>query len=72
LDITYDKRKAIKSQVLPDFTSEWLELKKTGPPDLSRVWTMYFNGSKRVKGAEAGVVLILPQGDRELICCPHG
>jgi hypothetical protein len=26
LDITYEKRKAIKSQVLPDFTAEWLEL----------------------------------------------
>jgi hypothetical protein len=24
LDITYEKRKAIKPQVLPDFTSEWL------------------------------------------------
>jgi hypothetical protein len=26
LYITYEKRKAIKSQVLPDFTAEWLEL----------------------------------------------
>jgi hypothetical protein len=44
LDITYEKRKAIKSQVLPDFTAEWLELQNTGPPDLLSVWTMYFNG----------------------------
>jgi hypothetical protein len=29
LDITYEKRKAIKSQVLPDFTVEWLELQNT-------------------------------------------
>jgi ribonuclease HI len=64
LDITYEKRKAIKSQVLPDFTAEWLELQNTGPPDLSSVWTMYFNGSKRVQGAGAGVVLISPQGDK--------
>jgi hypothetical protein len=28
LDITYEKRKAIKSQVLSDFTAEWLELQK--------------------------------------------
>jgi hypothetical protein len=48
LDITYEKQKAIKSQVLPDFTAEWLELQNTGPPDLSSVWTMYFDGSKRV------------------------
>jgi dsDNA-binding SOS-regulon protein len=33
LDITYKKQKAIKSQVLPDFTAEWLELQNTGPPD---------------------------------------
>jgi ribonuclease HI len=64
LDITYKKRKAIKSQVLPDFTADWLELQNTGPPDLSSVWTMYFNGSKRVQGAGAGVVLLSPQGDK--------
>jgi hypothetical protein len=44
LDTTYEKRKAIKSQVLPDFTAEWLELQSTWPPDLSSVWTMYFDG----------------------------
>jgi ribonuclease HI len=64
LDITYEKRKAIKSQILPDFTTEWLELQSAGPPDLSSVWTMYFNGSKRIQGAGAGVVLISPQGDK--------
>jgi ribonuclease HI len=64
LDITYEKCKAIKSQVLSDFTAEWLELQNTGPPDLSSVWTMYFDGSKRIQGAGAGVVLISPQGDK--------
>jgi hypothetical protein len=49
---------------MPDFTAEWLELQNTGPPDLSSDWTMYFDGSKRVEGAGAGVVLISPQGDR--------
>jgi hypothetical protein len=42
---------------LPDFTIEWLELENTGPPDLSSIWKIYFNGSKRVEGAGAGVVL---------------
>jgi hypothetical protein len=37
LDITYEKTKAIKSQILPDFTTEWLELQNMGPPDLSSV-----------------------------------
>jgi hypothetical protein len=55
------KENAIKSQVLPYFTAEWLELQNTGPPDMSSVWTMYFDGSKRVQGAGAGVVLISPQ-----------
>jgi hypothetical protein len=64
LDITYEKRKAIKFQVVPDFTAEWLELQNTGPPDISSVWTMYFDGSERVQGAGAGVVLISPQGDK--------
>jgi hypothetical protein len=48
LDIMYEKRKAIKSQVLPDFIAEWLKLQNIGPPDLLSVWTMYFDGSKRV------------------------
>jgi ribonuclease HI len=64
LDITYEKQKAIKSQILPDFIAEWLELQSAGPPDLSSVWTMYFDGSKRIQGAGAGVVLISPQGDK--------
>jgi ribonuclease HI len=64
MDFTYEKRKAIKSQVLPHFTAEWLELQNTGPPDLSSVWTIYFDGSKRIQGAGAGVVLISPQGDK--------
>jgi hypothetical protein len=37
LDITYKKQKAIKSQILPDFIAEWLELQSAGPPDLSSV-----------------------------------
>jgi hypothetical protein len=64
LDITYEKQKAIKSQVLPDFTAEWLELQNTGPPNLSSVWTTYFDGSRGVQGAGAGVVLISPQGNK--------
>jgi hypothetical protein len=47
------KERRIKSQILPDFTSEWLEFQSTGPPDLLSVWTMYFDGSKRIQGAGA-------------------
>ncbi|KAK1678075.1 hypothetical protein QYE76_038923 [Lolium multiflorum] len=41
-----------------------MELQNTGPPDLSRTWTMNFDGSKRLEGAGAGVVLISPEGDK--------
>jgi ribonuclease HI len=60
----YEKQKVIKSQVLPNFIAEWLELQNTRPPDLLSVWTMYFDGSKRIQGAGEGVVLISPQGDK--------
>jgi hypothetical protein len=60
----YEKIKVIKSQILPYFTAEWIELQNIGPPDLSSVWRMYFDESKRVEGAGAGVVLISPQGDK--------
>ena len=63
-DITYEKRKAIKSQILPDFVAEWMEIQNTGPPDLSSTWHMNFDGSKRTEGAGAGVILVSPQGDK--------
>jgi hypothetical protein len=44
VDIPYEKRKAIKSQILLDFNAEWLELQNMGPPDLPSGWTMYFDG----------------------------
>jgi ribonuclease HI len=59
-------RKAIKSQVLPDFHAEWLELQAPKKPDMSSSWTMYFDGSKRNEGAGAGIVLTSPRGDRTL------
>jgi hypothetical protein len=64
MDITYEKRKTIKLQILPDFIAEWLELQSTGLPDITSVWTMYFDGSKRIQGTGAGVVLISPHGDK--------
>ena len=45
-DITYERFKAIKSQVLTNFNTEWLELQQPKKPDMSNNWTMYFEGSK--------------------------
>ena len=64
LDISYLPRGAIKSQILPDFISDWTELQTPGPPDLSSLWKMYFDGSKRHTGTGAGVILISPKGDK--------
>jgi ribonuclease HI len=41
-----------------------MELQNTGPPNLSRTWHVKFDGSKRVEGAGAGIVLVSPQGGK--------
>jgi ribonuclease HI len=63
-EITYQCQSAIKSQVLPDFIAEWTEAQMLKLPDLSNCWTIYVDGSKRVSGAGAGVLLVSPQGDK--------
>jgi hypothetical protein len=52
LDITYEKRKAIKSQVLPDFIAEWLELQNIGPPDCRVYGQCTSTGQKGSKAQE--------------------
>ena len=68
-DIRYDHPKAIKAQVLPDFTTEWIETQLPGAPDVSNSWTIYFDGSKKNEGAGAGVILISPKGDKLRYIC---
>src|SRR3954464_10001458 len=55
LDIVYEKRLAMKSQVLPNFLVHWMELQLPYTPDMSQSWTMHFDGSKREAGAGSGV-----------------
>jgi ribonuclease HI len=63
-EITYHRQSVIKSQVLLDFIAEWTEAQMPELPDMSNCWTIYVDGSKRVSGAGAGVVLVSPQGDK--------
>jgi hypothetical protein len=63
-EITYQRQSAIKSLVLPDFIAEWIEAQMRELPDMLNCWTIYVDGSKRVSGAGAGVVLVSPQGDK--------
>ena len=60
-DLQFRHPTRIKAQVLLDFLVEWMEVQTPGPPDLSNSWKMFFDGSKRKKGARAVVVLVSPK-----------
>jgi hypothetical protein len=62
--ITYEPRKAIKSQVLADFVAEWTGTQLPPPQIQHECWTMYFDGSLMKTGAGAGLVFISPLGVR--------
>ena len=61
--ITYEPRRAIKSQALADFLVDWEEKQQPPPYSEHKHWTMYFDGSKNLEGARAGIVLTSPKGD---------
>jgi hypothetical protein len=63
-EITYQRQSAIKSQVLPDFIVESTEAQLPELTDMSNTWTIYVDGSKRISGAGAGVILVSPQVDK--------
>ena len=62
-DITYKPRRAIKSQVLADFITEWTEAELPKEYGAYSNWIMHFDGSKMLAGLGAGVVLTSPTGD---------
>jgi hypothetical protein len=53
-------RQAIKSQILADFVSEWIEIQMPPPKERPEHWIMYFDGALNLEGAGAGVLLISP------------
>jgi hypothetical protein len=63
-EITYQRQSAIKSHVLLDFIAKWTEAQMPELLDLSNTWAIYVDGSKRVSGAGAGVILVSPQGEK--------
>ena len=63
-DLTFKRRVSIKSQVLADFVAEWTELQTPKSAEDLEHWMMYFDGSLRISGAGAGVVLISPKKER--------
>nr|ABF99143.1 retrotransposon protein, putative, Ty3-gypsy subclass [Oryza sativa Japonica Group] len=64
LDISFKPRTSIKSQALADFLAEWTECQEDMQEEKMEYWTMHFDGSKRITGTGAGVVLISRTGER--------
>ena len=58
--LTYAPRKAIKSQVLADFVTEWTDTQLPPPQIQAECWTMYFDGSVMKTGVGAGLLFISP------------
>jgi ribonuclease HI len=62
LNIEFTPRKAIKSQALADFIAEWTEIQQPTNDAILDHWKMYFDGSLKLSGVVAGVLLISPDG----------
>jgi len=60
--LTYAPRKAIKSQALVDFITEWTDSQLPPAQVQVELWTMYFDGSLMKTGAGAGLLFISPLG----------
>jgi ribonuclease HI len=60
LNIDFKPRTAIKSQALVDFMAEWRENQLPTQTERPEHWVMYFDGSLKLEGTSAGVLLISP------------
>jgi hypothetical protein len=64
LNIDFKPHTVIKSQALVDFMAEWRENQLPTPTERPEHWVMYFDGSLKLEGAGAGVLLISPTGEQ--------
>jgi ribonuclease HI len=64
LNIDFKQCTAIKSRALVDFMAEWRENQLPTPTERPEHWVMYFDGSLKLEGAGAGVILISPTGEQ--------
>jgi ribonuclease HI len=64
LNIDFKPRTAIKSQALVDFMAEWRENHLPTPTERPEHWVMYFDGSLKLEGVGAGVLLISPMDEQ--------
>jgi hypothetical protein len=63
-DIEFRPRTAKKTQAQVDFISEWTEQQVPDNPEAAEVWRMYFDGSLKLQGADAGILFIAPGGEQ--------
>jgi ribonuclease HI len=63
LNINFKPQTPNKSQAL-DFMAEWWENQLPTPTERPEHWVMYFDGSLKLEGAGAGVLLISPTGEQ--------
>jgi ribonuclease HI len=61
--LTYAPRKAIKSQILAVFVTEWTDTQLPLPQIQTECWTFYFDGSVMKTGAGAGLLFVSPLGE---------
>jgi ribonuclease HI len=64
LNIDFKPRTAIKSQALVNFMVEWRENQIPTPTEHPEHWVMYFDGSLKLEGTSAGVLLISTTGEQ--------
>jgi len=64
LSVDFKPCTAIKSQALVDFLAKWRENQIPTPINRPEHWVMYFDGSLKLEGAGAGVLLISPKGEQ--------
>jgi ribonuclease HI len=61
--LAYTPRKAIKSQILVDFVTEWTDMQLPPLQIQAELWTLYFDGSVVKTGVGAGLLFISPLGE---------
>jgi hypothetical protein len=67
--LAYAPRKAIKSQILADFVTEWTDTQLPPPQIQAECWTLYFDGSVMKTGAGAGLLFVSPSGSTYCTRC---
>src|SRR3954463_1442539 len=67
--IKYEPHTTIKFQALVDFINDWTEIQAPPEKTVTKYWTMPFDGSRKIQGSEAGVVLTSPKGENSSLFC---